>query len=548
MVTSRRLYIGDLTRQVPPHCGSALRKATCKPHDEAHRPTALGLAPTPVIVASPRAAERESGACPAATSHLSSPSLCSSFEDALAAESAHNGFLVDYVIHVQERVGGPHSIEVKLGNVRVYWPFLADLKLVSDIILVYSHFAQQRFVHRNLPNTTDARWMFVNVVLTDGQLLVSSPTTLPLGDSTGASWQPAAALCFEVLRVGYDWGASQELILRVSLQKLGVSLVKQLHLGLVCRNWSHRAGLLTGRPGRDCPELAHPELLKPVSGQVRWHACRPPGHAEHGDVPDANSRASSVAGSHASAISHATSMLSVTSRTLVRKEEAKRDAAWSTSHSHELLVQLEEVLPQIVLSSRWHLKSILDALHGRHASPGRAALVRTDHAATTLGTSAGGTSLATSFCAQSQSRSRSTSALAQAQTDQGSSATLSGLQDRHKATPRPASTWQRSASGEDVLGDGRSTLLAPVGDVSEGGYVDSLAVKAPAQLKFGTDRLLVPDVVRHFQGAAARDDSYRSFQGYALGFAMQRRQTSCTHEASFAFIRLQEAMPPRCEG
>jgi hypothetical protein len=334
-VTSEHLYIGDCT-------GPSKRRS-----QRPFLPGAL-LRPesSPVIQANPCPPGSETTAC--GPGHAS-------FEEVLALERDRNAFLLDYVIHGQQGVGGPHAIEVKLANVNLYWPFLANMQLVMDTVLVYSHFVHVDFVHRNLPCTTNARWMFVNVVLTNGQLLIISPHPAILGlEATSMkTWLPAVALRWELLRVGYNWGGTAETVLLVNLHKLSVSLVKSVATNAIKRSWNHRAGL----------QVEHPELLKPVSGQIRWQAAKPPG-SPHKPPVDTQPRQASAAGSICSTFSHVPSSVSRAREqgSCLPTNPVEEESEWSTTHEHTLDMDLDSVQLQPVLSSRWYLQSFIEAV------------------------------------------------------------------------------------------------------------------------------------------------------------------------------------------
>jgi hypothetical protein len=358
VVTSEHLYVGDYTGGDPSgHQATSLQ----------HRPAASrqsDLQSVPVIQATPGmgAAQSSSGACQA-------------FDSKLSNDSARNGFLLDYVIHVQSGVGGPHAIEVKLSNVNVYWPFLLNLKLVQDVIQVYSHFARmdmalpnhqcarsghpEHCVHGSpqLPCIQNSRWMCVNAVMTHGQLLLVSPTPVVLDPAAAhaSTWLPAVALRWDLLRVGYDWGAVQESVLHATLQRLSASLVKSIDLSRIEREWDHREGLVL--------EKNKSELLRPASGTIRWQAARPPGPhtAESGQ---ATLEQPSITGSSTSRFSMSPSLVSNTSRLTSQHGGGDASVLWTTSHMHTLTVELDTLRPQIVLSSRWYLHALLNALQG----------------------------------------------------------------------------------------------------------------------------------------------------------------------------------------
>ena len=356
LVTSEDLYVGDYTRspRAPP-APATLPDSWTPSHLES----------IPVI----QAESGNLGRVDNADTDVAAPSHVA-FQRKLDAERARNGFLVDYVIHVQQGVGGPHSIEVKLANVKLLWPFLADLQLVFDIVAVFSQFAHLDFVHRNMPCTHNSRWMFVNVILPRGKLIVVSPSPLAVS-SGGASWcwLPAVALRWDLLRIGYDWGGCQESVLLVSLKRLSASLVKRIELGVVQRGWNYRSGLA----------IEPQELLRPSSGQIRWQAARSPGNASDGAASEA--RRSSAGGSAVSGVtSRAGSIASQTSRKGHAQEVPQ--PAWTAEHEHKLTAELDSLRIQLVMSSRWYLKAVLGALAApapaRRAPPPQATILDSD--------------------------------------------------------------------------------------------------------------------------------------------------------------------------
>ena len=282
-----------------------------------------------------------------ASAMLASSGACASFQADLEAELKLNGFLVDYVIHLQEQVPGPHAIEVKLSNVRLFWPFLANLQLVMDIVEVYSHFAKQSFVHLQPPNTAARKWMFVNVLLEHGQLLAAGREQVPVQQSSGGytSWLPAALLQWDVLRVGYDWGADSEFVLLVTMQKLAASLVKSIKLDLIKRTWDHQSGLA----------VASPDVLSPMSGRLCWHASKPPG----GPARAAAHASSGKPSADGSCVSSQESFASCKTYPV----EARRFAStWNTEHQHTVSADFDSVKLQLVIANRWHIQALLHAL------------------------------------------------------------------------------------------------------------------------------------------------------------------------------------------
>jgi hypothetical protein len=286
------------------------------------------------------------------------------FQASLSAERQRNGFLLDYVIHMHKRIGGPHSIEVQLSYVSLYWPYLTDMKLVWDIIEVYSHFAFVHWAPPNPPPNPPLRWMFVNVLLSHGQLLIVSPHEVELGGSVqGAQmWQPALALRWDLLRVGYDWGGDSESVLLVNLCNLSACIVKRLNTSLITHRWDHQSGLY----------IEHKYLLKPVNGQIRWYAHKPPrtpmdetkarGHQP--EKAKTLGHVNSMTGSVHSNISRNAASVALSRRTAsgFASSMPDDDHEWATVHNHELSISLDAVKLQPVLSDRWHFQSLLDVV------------------------------------------------------------------------------------------------------------------------------------------------------------------------------------------
>lgn len=361
-MTSKDVYIGDYTLQHVTQPGLLQQRYHTNAHHAAQPRSCLKPAsaenkqPESTAIIRTQPAELSEAALQRAghsTTMLRSGSVSAAFDVQLEGERKSNGFLVDYVIHVQEQVGGPHAIEVKLSNAKLHWPFLVNLQLVTDIADVFSHFAKQDFAHLQPPNTTASRWMFVNVVLEHGQLLAAGEQQLALqpGSTDSEPWQPAALLHWDVLRVGYDWGADSELVLLVTMQRLAVSLVKTFNLSLIKRSWDHQAGM----------NVLSPELLSPMSGRVCWHASKPPGcHAWSASGHQA-SATGSVVSSHQS-------FASCTTPSASADPVGLSTAAWSTEHQHSITVDIDGIKPQLVIANRWHIHALL-----RKLLPGKAA-------------------------------------------------------------------------------------------------------------------------------------------------------------------------------
>ena len=259
--------------------------------------------------------------------------------------------MLDYVIHVKDGAAGPHAIEVNLSQLKLYWPFLADLKLVMGVVAIFSHFCCIDWAHCNPPSEAGARWMFVNVILRHGELLVVSPSPLPLaadGPRPPGTWLPAVLLQWDTLRIGYDWGGSSETVLLANLDALSASLVTSVDLSLVNRQWNHRHGMAVEKP----------PLLLPLSGQIRWQASKPPGHAR--PLSEAHSGQESLWGG-ASMHSAVSRISNGTIKTLGWCDPVD-EGDLTTTHDHSIAVDLQEVRLQPVLSLRLHLQSVVHAL------------------------------------------------------------------------------------------------------------------------------------------------------------------------------------------
>jgi hypothetical protein len=357
IVTSEELYIGDSRTS---ESGSSAVPRSCPPDDDdASSCNADLLLPhsVPVINVTPAPLRGYASAASALPRKMCGPTH-DSFQASLLAERQRNGFVVDYVIHTQEGVGGPHSIEVQLSNVSLYWPYLLDMKFVWDVIEVYSHFAFVDWVMRNPPPSAPQRWMFVNVLLSRGQLLLVSPVQATLGQGIlpVQTWQPALALRWDLLRVGYDWGGDKESVLLVNLCSLSACIVKRLNTSLISRHWNHQSGLY----------IEHKYFLKPVNGQIRWYAHKPPKNsagAHSNAAPQARAAGftSSMTGSVLSTFSRNAASVTVHRNALGLAPSDDDDGhECTTVHEHELTVSLDAVKLQPVLSDRWHFQSLLD--------------------------------------------------------------------------------------------------------------------------------------------------------------------------------------------
>lgn len=347
VVTSENLYIGDYTGG-DPSCRGSAPDASLSSFMRQYR----NLRSVPVIDAVRTGSHGVPSAPPAGRSSHSA------FAVELEAVASRNAFLLDYVIHTQQGVGGPHSIEVNLRDANLYWPFLHDIRLVWDIVTVYSHFARVRFVHRNPPDFAHSRWMFINLVLTDGQLLavVPQPAAAAPGPASDpkTSWLPALAIRWDVLRVGYDWGANQESVLLATLRQLVVSIVKGVRMS------EKRKKTQRVSEQMDTLNLEHPDLLRPTSGIIRWQAAKPPFVAD----TSASGELGGDTASGRSELSQSPSFLSVASRLISQSGEQAPDGVKhsSTSHHHTLSVEFDSLRPQLVLQSRWYLHSLINSL------------------------------------------------------------------------------------------------------------------------------------------------------------------------------------------
>lgn len=183
------------------------------------------------------------------------------FRDSIQLERESNGFLLDYVIHGEGGVQGSHCIEVVLRAVDLTWPYLQDLSLVWQIVEAYSHFVFIDFVCPFIVDAACRPWFFVNVVLTEGHLLATSPQVGCLSDSAGypVSWVPSILCQWDRLRVGYDWAGKRESVLIVNAEGLCVKLLKDVHPELIHSSWQLRL-----------EQWAESSVVVPVDIFVRW--------------------------------------------------------------------------------------------------------------------------------------------------------------------------------------------------------------------------------------------------------------------------------------
>lgn len=266
------------------------------------------------------------------------------FRDTLQTERERNGFLLDYVIHGEGGVQGSHCIEVVLRAADLTWPYLQDLSLVWQIVEVYSHFVFIDFVCPFVVDAACRPWFFVNVVLTEGLLLATSPQAGCLSSSAGCpvSWVPSILCQWDRLRIGYDWAGKRESVLIVNAEALCVKLLKDVQPELIHSSWHLR------------PKMwAESSIILPVDIFVRWevstHGDKHPPDSLPRDIPTVAGRSHSGYGGE------------------------DLDAAETTSNS-SLHITCGKLQLQLATSISQHLKSFADVLQQALCPPTDTAL------------------------------------------------------------------------------------------------------------------------------------------------------------------------------
>ena len=313
----------------------------------------------PVILCEPQRTANADAESPEVSPCRPAGPLHDDFQRCLVASRQQGGFLLDYVIHSLESGPGPHSIEVTLSRVSLHWPYLADLQLVWDVVQVFSHFAFVLWPPGTFDPPEHPGWMFVNVLLRQGQLLVLSPREQLLDSSRRrpSSWLPALALHWEMLRVGYDWRGGQEFVLLVTVRNLAAHLVKKLTRRYIEHHWCHVAGW---NHDNSFP-AHHKHLLEPLTGDVRWHALQ-----HHQDPAEAGPGAQALqkVGSRGrnslpASAGHSSAGLE---GGLVGSSGpgATQEAMTATQcRMNKISVCLDTLQLQPLLSDRWHLQSLM---------------------------------------------------------------------------------------------------------------------------------------------------------------------------------------------
>lgn len=169
-----------------------------------------------------------------------------------------NGFLLDYVIHGEGGVQGSHCIEVVMRTVDLIWPNLHDLSIVWQIVEVYSHFVFIDFVCPFIVDPACRPWFFVNVVLTEGNLLAICPRPGHL-DKGQTLWVPTLLFQWDKLRIGYDWAGKRESILIVNAEGFSAKLLKDVQPELIHSSWRLRS-----------EKWSESTLLLPFDLFLRW--------------------------------------------------------------------------------------------------------------------------------------------------------------------------------------------------------------------------------------------------------------------------------------
>eukprot|EP00892_Ulva_mutabilis_P007518 jgi/Ulvmu1/5138/UM021_0155.1 len=183
------------------------------------------------------------------------------YNEELQLEMQTSGFVLDYVIHAEDGVRGTHCLEVTLRQVDVSWPFMDDYQLIWSTIMAYSRFVQVDSVSPIDVDADNKTWFFVNVLLEDGQIMIVSPESMPLGRS-GSFWYPTVLASWNRMRIGYDWGGKKEAALLFDSVAMKVTLASDMKVCALQRGWTLRQN------GLDLHTL-----ICPFDATIQWSTC-----------------------------------------------------------------------------------------------------------------------------------------------------------------------------------------------------------------------------------------------------------------------------------